>query len=534
MIAHFIFSLLISIDALVLHINPVLAFSNGNSRLHPSRTERRTVRFANNRSRRLSVRTTRANRYAQRHLKLADPSSVSLLMSEESNEYFPESNTTQSDTKQEVKSESGWVTNFKYLLPSSFRSKSTDSDVDVSTFNPNSRDSDPIFLEASSFNDQKEEECPVEDDGVIDVECYVEEVRDEKNTTVAETDDGFDQDLLAENDETAGQKRNWFQRLFKSYGTSDMQTTNFNAALNETSASDTQSTEEAQHDQTFDDASNTTSTKDHRRKRHNKPIFHNLETSDIDSTMQSKQRKWSRRRKRAAILVHTIKNACFLFVVTFLAGNVMNQFVDLDEDGSFEVHFGKALSSSTPSANNVDKTVSIDRAGRMERRRPVIRSRPSINQDDSQPLGLVSQAVQKVGPAVVRVETETDVMDSDVTNSNGDEDRGDIFDGIPEAPPQSDDKMIDFGQGSGIIIRINDEFHILTNAHVIDGASRINVLLTDGRRFKAELTGSDDIMDVAVLKILPEFADSPSDMVSDLPVADLGDSDRLEVGTFVT
>jgi S1-C subfamily serine protease len=42
-------------------------------------------------------------------------------------------------------------------------------------------------------------------------------------------------------------------------------------------------------------------------------------------------------------------------------------------------------------------------------------------------------------------------------------------------------------------------------------------------------------MDVAVLKILPEdFAQGSSDLVSDLPVADLGDSDRLEVGTFVS
>ena len=41
------------------------------------------------------------------------------------------------------------------------------------------------------------------------------------------------------------------------------------------------------------------------------------------------------------------KNAVLLSVVTFLAGNVMNQFVDFNDDGSIEVHFGKVLFSTT-------------------------------------------------------------------------------------------------------------------------------------------------------------------------------------------
>jgi hypothetical protein len=514
----------ISVDALLLlmHIHPVIAFSRSET-LHSSRIAYCSSRFAYDR---LRTRTVPGQRP-----KVVSRSKAALLMSEGYNDVSSEESAAEPDKQPEGRPESGWVTNFKYLLPASFRSKpSFETDVDVSTFNPNSRDdSDPIFLEASTFNEQREEECAVEDDGVIDVECYVEEVRDEKNVTVAEIEnDGLDAEV--EQLEPISKPRNWFMRLFRSGAASEMQPTSFNETLNETDQNDQ---DDVSMDAT-DDTTNATSTKqEQKRKRHNKPIFHNLETNDIDSTMQSKQRKWSRRRKRAVMLVQTLKNACFLFVVTFLAGNLMNQFVDLDEDGSFEVHFGKALSSS-PASSNVEKSVSVDGAGRIDKRRTTVRPR-LISSTEHKPLGLVSQAVQKVGPAVVRVETETDVLDSDTTNSNGEEDRGDIFDGIPEAPPQSGDKMIDFGQGSGIIIRINDEFHILTNAHVIDGASRINVLLTDGRRYKAELTGSDDIMDVAVLKILPEdFAQGSSDLVTDLPVADLGDSDRLEVGTFVS
>ena len=316
------------------------------------------------------------------------------------------------------------------------------------------------------------------------------------------------------------------------------------AATNETTISDNVDSEESQVERAqttvAERNSNRTTTsandaKEPRHRRRYKPIFYDLETNDIDTTMQSKQRKWSRRRKRAVIFVRTLKNAAFLFIVTFLAGNVMNQFVDLDEEGSFEVHFGKALSSNSASSSSRSPfRVESNRDARLDK---IPSSLVRTNRHDTvedRSLGLVARAVQKVGPAVVRVETETDVLDSDNTNGSEDNIRGDIFDGIPEASLQTGE--IDFGQGSGIIIQINGEFHILTNSHVVDGASRINVLLTDGRRFKAQLVGSDEIVDIAVLKILPEEfqEEGRSGLTMDLPVADFGDSDELEVGTFVS
>ena len=72
--------------------------------------------------------------------------------------------------------------------------------------------------------------------------------------------------------------------------------------------------------------------------------------------------------------------------------------------------------------------------------------------------------------------------------------------------------------GSGFIFSADG--HILTNHHVIDGASGIQVKLRDGRRFQAKVVGSDERSDLAVLKI-----DG-----ADFPVAELGDSDRLKVG----
>ncbi|MBN2483768.1 MAG: Do family serine endopeptidase [Candidatus Omnitrophica bacterium] len=77
------------------------------------------------------------------------------------------------------------------------------------------------------------------------------------------------------------------------------------------------------------------------------------------------------------------------------------------------------------------------------------------------------------------------------------------------------------GLGSGVII--NNDGYILTNEHVIAGASDIKVKLSDGREFAAEVKGSDPRSDLAVIKI----------DARDLPVAPLGDSVDLKIGQWV-
>jgi hypothetical protein len=52
------------------------------------------------------------------------------------------------------------------------------------------------------------------------------------------------------------------------------------------------------------------------------PIFTSLESKDINATTLAKHRRWARRRRRALVAYEVAKNAIFLFVVTFLAGNV--------------------------------------------------------------------------------------------------------------------------------------------------------------------------------------------------------------------
>ena len=76
--------------------------------------------------------------------------------------------------------------------------------------------------------------------------------------------------------------------------------------------------------------------------------------------------------------------------------------------------------------------------------------------------------------------------------------------------------------GSGVII--SDDGYIVTNNHVIEGATRIRVTLNDKREFNARVVGADPTTDLAVIQIVPE---------RDIPVVVLGDADRVEVGEWV-
>jgi serine protease Do len=78
------------------------------------------------------------------------------------------------------------------------------------------------------------------------------------------------------------------------------------------------------------------------------------------------------------------------------------------------------------------------------------------------------------------------------------------------------------GQGTGFIIHRSG--YVVTNHHVIDGADEIKVRLADDREFAAELVGSDERTDIALLRIA---------VPGELPVVPLGDSDRIEIGEWV-
>ncbi|WP_242965045.1 S1C family serine protease [Petroclostridium xylanilyticum] len=79
-------------------------------------------------------------------------------------------------------------------------------------------------------------------------------------------------------------------------------------------------------------------------------------------------------------------------------------------------------------------------------------------------------------------------------------------------------ETVEQGSGSGIIISADG--YIITNNHVVDGASEVTVILSNGKKYDAKLIGKDPKTDLAVIKI----------DAKDLHYAELGDSSTLEVG----
>ena len=95
----------------------------------------------------------------------------------------------------------------------------------------------------------------------------------------------------------------------------------------------------------------------------------------------------------------------------------------------------------------------------------------------------------------------------------------DFFFGFPQqGAPQQREKV---GSGSGVIIR--QDGYIVTNNHVIEGATKIEVTLNNNQTYQATLIGTDPATDIALLKIEAEG----------LPVIPFGDSDKLRLGEWV-
>ncbi len=92
---------------------------------------------------------------------------------------------------------------------------------------------------------------------------------------------------------------------------------------------------------------------------------------------------------------------------------------------------------------------------------------------------------------------------------------------LPKKMPKKLEREL-IGVGSGIII--DSQGHILTNNHVVGGATKIEVKLSDGSTYSAKVLGTDPKTDLGVIQI---SADAP------LPFATFGDSDKVEVGQWV-
>jgi S1-C subfamily serine protease len=128
------------------------------------------------------------------------------------------------------------------------------------------------------------------------------------------------------------------------------------------------------------------------------------------------------------------------------------------------------------------------------------------------PPNFVVQVVQKVGPAVVRINSARTVQDDRGTS---------LFENFFDIPSQNRGQgRVERGTGSGFIF--DAKGLVMTNAHVVDKADAVTVLLKDGRELKGKVLGEDPFTDVAVVKI-----EAPN-----LPVLNLGDSKKLLPGEW--
>jgi len=129
----------------------------------------------------------------------------------------------------------------------------------------------------------------------------------------------------------------------------------------------------------------------------------------------------------------------------------------------------------------------------------------------------VTAAVNRVGSAVVRIDTERTITRRNDPMMEDPFFRRFFGDSFPQQSPTEQLR----GLGSGFIL--DKSGVILTNAHVVDKADKVTVRLKDGRTFEGKVKGIDEVTDLAVVKI---------DAGKDLPVAPLGSSDNVEVGDW--
>ncbi len=133
---------------------------------------------------------------------------------------------------------------------------------------------------------------------------------------------------------------------------------------------------------------------------------------------------------------------------------------------------------------------------------------------------------EKNGPAVVSIDvTQKSRRPRGMTEPSEDDPFYEFFRRFGQVPPgrgQGPQREPEAQSvGSGFII--GSDGHVITNAHVVDGADEVLVKLSDKREFKAKVLGADKRTDVALLKI----------DAKDLPRVTIGDPDKLRVGEWV-
>lgn len=137
---------------------------------------------------------------------------------------------------------------------------------------------------------------------------------------------------------------------------------------------------------------------------------------------------------------------------------------------------------------------------------------PAVPPSESR--NFIAEAVERVGPAVVRIDSSRQVSGALPDNFDNPFFRRFFGDEMPLP------ERIERGTGSGFII--TPDGHIITNAHVVEGAQQVRVTLKNGQEFDGAVVGTDPVTDVAAIQI----------DATGLPTVTLGSSESLIPGQW--
>ncbi|MEI6328522.1 MAG: HhoA/HhoB/HtrA family serine endopeptidase [Pseudanabaena sp. ELA645] len=151
---------------------------------------------------------------------------------------------------------------------------------------------------------------------------------------------------------------------------------------------------------------------------------------------------------------------------------------------------------------------------------PAIAQDVDKNKSITVPRNYVVDAVNRTGPAVVRINASRTVAaesqqipDAFLEDPMFRQFFGDQLRRMPK-------DRVERGTGSGFII--NKDGDIITNAHVVSGADKVTVILKDGRQLEGKVLGSDELTDVAVIQVKSD----------NLPTVSLGSSQSMQTGDW--
>ncbi|MEM7594624.1 MAG: HhoA/HhoB/HtrA family serine endopeptidase [Cyanobacteria bacterium P01_A01_bin.83] len=169
------------------------------------------------------------------------------------------------------------------------------------------------------------------------------------------------------------------------------------------------------------------------------------------------------------------------------------------------------------SSRNAEQSAGVQQAQVYPTTIPTQSNSPSSSNQD---INFIATAVQKVGPAVVRIDAQRQVSSALPNNFKHPLFRRFFGSESDRSTGASTPERVERGTGSGFIIGADGR--LITNAHVVNGAEQVQVTLKDGTTYEGQVLGTDSFTDVAVIKI----------EATDLPTVTMGNAENLIPGEW--